>query len=162
MLVPTMRVVLAVLVASVLSACSAGGVATVPNGSGGAPAVRAGTGTLLVRVRIPKRNRHHHPRYISAATQGMTLAITGPTTAKETVSLQPTATGCTSSLTGTFCTLTIPDLRSCPSASNCYSASIATYDAISGCPSACSVAGARELSANQNVAFDIVKGKNNS
>jgi streptogramin lyase len=140
------------------------------------PGVPAGTsarelakGKLVVRISIPKKHdRKHHghrdkPRYISYATQAMTIALSGPTNISEIVSLQPTATGCSSTLANTLCTLTIPNLSPCPTTSNCYTAIMATYDGVSGCPNACTIpTGANELSANQDVAFNIAKGESNA
>jgi streptogramin lyase len=166
------RVSFALVAALVLSACSAGGGATPP----GAPIPSAeakhhGKGRLVFRIRIPKHGHHHRllvrgrdgkPRYISAATEGLTLAITGQTSLNKTVSLLPSAQGCTSSLATTQCTLTIPGLAACPTVANCYTASIKTYDGISGCPSACSVSGARELSANTAIPFHVAVAQANT
>jgi streptogramin lyase len=92
----------------------------------------------------------------------MTIAIAGPTTFGETVGLIAGANGCASSLAGTFCTLTVPGLSACPTTGNCYTATIATYDGIAGCPSACAIPGtAHELSGNQNVPFTIATAQAN-
>jgi sugar lactone lactonase YvrE len=119
-----------------------------------------------LRIRIPKAARHvrvvrdGRPRYVSAATKGMTLDITGPTHVSETVGLTPTSTGCRSSVTDTSCTLTLA-LAPCPSSASCYTATIATYDDVS-CISGCRIpVGANELSTAQNVAFGITAGLNN-
>jgi streptogramin lyase len=124
--------------------------------------------TATLRILIPKRKHHLRVRvrghYISPATQGLTLSVAqGSHVAfSETIALttQSNPQGCSNTPTGTLCLSEIP-LAPCPSASNCYTATIATYDAISGCPSACSVSSANELSANQNIAFDIVAGAAN-
>jgi hypothetical protein len=92
----------------------------------------------------------------------MTISIAGPTHVSKTVALTTNANGCASSLSGTLCTLTIPGLTACPTVANCYTAAIATYDAIAGCPSACAIPNtAHELSGNQNVGFTIASGKAN-
>ncbi len=108
------------------------------------------------------RGRDGKPRYISAATQGLTLDLTGPTSVNETVSLLPNAQGCTSTLASTQCTLSIPSLTACPRAGNCYTASIATYDSITGCPSACDVSAGNELSANETIPFRVATGQTNA
>jgi sugar lactone lactonase YvrE len=162
----TGRTLVAVLVAAILAACSSPGVAplapqavSVANNTH-----RPAEGSLVLRIQVPRehRTRHHGPRYISPATQAMTIAITGPAKLRKTVALTPSARGCASSLAGTHCTLTIPGLSPCPSKAHCYMATIATYDAVTGCPSACTIpVGAHELSRNQNVAFTIANGESN-
>lgn len=156
-------------------ACSSGAVnGTLPSTSGvGQPSHSIGTlhrakGKLMLRIHVPKRHRHERvkvmrhgkPAYISPATQAMTVALSGPTSLTETVSLQPTAQGCTSSLTGTFCTLTLSGL-----APGNYTATVGTYDAVTCPPSpgSCSIPpSANELSSAQNVGFTIVAGQNNA
>jgi streptogramin lyase len=156
---------LAFLTAGVLAACSVGaGTTPATPGVPTSDAHSRSKGHLTVRIRVPKRHRRHHaaPAYVSPATQAMTIALTGPTHLSETVGLTTGASGCASSLAGMLCTLTIPGLLPCPSAANCYSATIATYDAVSGCPSACAIPGsAHELSGNQNVGFTIASGQAN-
>ncbi|MBV8374038.1 MAG: hypothetical protein JO302_00880 [Candidatus Eremiobacteraeota bacterium] len=121
--------------------------------------------TFTLRIHIPKRNPHHalgsaRPNYVSPATQGMTVAISGPQSLNATVGLTPTSTGCSSGLTGTTCQLTIA-LAPC-AVTNCYLATIATYDDVSCTRSSCSIPpGAHELSAAQSVPFTIVTGQNN-
>jgi virginiamycin B lyase len=128
----SMRIVLAVLLAT-LTACSGAANATLPSTSSGAghssaPDHRA-KGKIKIRIHVPKKHRrirvirNGKPEYISAATQSMSIAIAGPTTLNESVGLTPTADGCSSSLTGTFCRLTIGGL-----AAGTYTASISTYD----------------------------------
>ena len=138
-------------------------------GSGAQPALqtpdavsarRAAAGKLVLRIRIPRK--HHRAHYVSPSTKGMTVSIVGLTDKNETVELTPTANGCTSSLAGTLCTLSVPGLKACPSSAACYSATIATYDAVSGCPLACAIPGAaKKLSGNQNVVFTIATGQSN-
>ncbi len=95
------RAFVAILVAAVLAACSwAGNVAsltpqaqTLTN-----DADHAAKGTLTIRIRIPKE--HHHvrePRYISAATEGMTMAFTGPSTFTQVINLTPSDPRCSGS-----------------------------------------------------------------
>jgi streptogramin lyase len=167
------RVSFALVAAVVLSACGAGGGATPPGAPmpASASGKHQGKGRLVFRIRIPKHGHHHRrlvrgrdgkPRYVSAATQGLTLDLTGPTTVSETVSLLPNAQGCTSTLASTQCTLLVPGLTACPHAGNCYTASIATYDSITGCPSACDVSAGNELSANETIPFRVTTGQANA
>jgi virginiamycin B lyase len=160
--------VLVLALSASIAACSSGGAITSlpglrqaarpsaarPNGH------RRGTGALVLRIHVPKRKHRRGARYISPATQGISIAISGPTNVNETAQLTPTATGCASSLAGTYCTLIIAGLAPCPTSANCYSGTISTWDAVTGCPAACAPAG-NELSANQNVAFSIAVGQSN-
>ena len=98
------------------------------------------------------------PHYISPATQAITISITGPTKVAKIAALTPNAGGCSRGL----CTVTIPGLKPCPSSKNCYAAAIATYDAVTGCPSLCTIPPtAHELSGNQSVPFRIAKAQDN-
>jgi hypothetical protein len=89
------RTFVAPLVAAVLTACSsAGSVAPLTPVASQAQAVAngahpAGEGTLVIKIRLPKgaHARRLGPRYISAATKGMTLDFTGPSPLVETVTL---------------------------------------------------------------------------
>jgi virginiamycin B lyase len=157
------------VLALALAACAGG--ASLPPGTSPAAApvpakAKAHKLHAKLRITIPRR-RHHHKgaRYLSSATQGLTLAVTGPNsfTLNETVGLTVSSNpqSCTSTLAGTSCVLTLPGLAPCPSPANCYSMTIATYDAISGCPAACAVAGENELSGNQDVGFTIAAGSAN-
>jgi virginiamycin B lyase len=145
-----------------LAACAGGG--AVPSGTSplAAPAAAAKGHKLKarLRIRIPKHRRSRrgkHGRYISPATQAIKIDLTGPDgytlheTAGLTIASNPQ--NCTSSLASTTCTLTIPGLPPCPTVANCYSAVVATYDTITGCPDTCTASG--ELSANQSVSFNI-------
>jgi virginiamycin B lyase len=157
----------AALIATVaLAACSAGtntgvlpSASTIPELGHTTGSAHHAKGRLRFAIHIPKaRKRAHHkrkyaPDYVSPATQSMSVAITGPTNVSEAVGLTPTSSGCSSSLTGTFCTLTIGGL-----APGNYTASISTYDGpISG-----SAPTGNLLSKAQNVGFTIVAGQNNS
>jgi streptogramin lyase len=89
----------------------------------------------------------------------MTIAFAGPTTLNQTIGLTPSSPGCKPGSGGTLCTVTL-DLTACPTNADCYSGSITTYDAVS-CASTCTIpAGAKVLSANQNVAFSVARGEN--
>jgi virginiamycin B lyase len=150
-----------------LAACSGGG--AVPATPGAAAPVAPAKGHTLkahLRIRVPKHRharRGKRGRYISPATQGIKIDLSGPNgyTLHETTGLTIASNpqNCTSTLANTTCTLTIPNLGACPSAANCYTAVVATYDTISGCPANCTVSG--ELSANQNVSFNIALAQDN-
>jgi hypothetical protein len=111
-------------------------------------------GTLTVRIRIPK-HRHYRgkaPRYISAATKGMTLSFVGPTTMTQVVNLTPSDPRCTG--TPLTCTIAITLL-----AGN-YTVTVDTYDQA---PVHGSIpAGANLLSTTQNAPFSMVGGITNS
>jgi hypothetical protein len=87
---------------AIASGCSGG-----PNGTSAIPFARPqaarpeaerGKAHLTVRIRIPKRHRSGvHPRYVSAATQGMTLKFVGPSTFTDVVALTPSSPGCSGS-----------------------------------------------------------------
>ena len=151
------------LVAATLTACSsAGGTAVqVPPVQSLANGARQGAdGSLVMRIHVSreKKTRRAVPRYVSPATAAITIAITGLVDLKKTAALTPDAGGCSRGL----CTVTIPGLKPCPSRANCYVAAVATYDAVTGCPSACTIPKtAHELSGNQSVPFRIAKAQDN-
>ena len=121
---------------------------------------RGAKGSFVLRIHVPrtKKARYATPHYISPATAAIKIAITGLTDVKKTAALTPNAGGCARGL----CTVTIPGLKPCPSRGNCYVATIATYDAVTGCPSACTIPiTAHELSGDQGVPFKIVKAQDN-
>jgi virginiamycin B lyase len=101
--------------------------------------VHRGNEKLVLRVRVPKKRRQR-PDYISPATASIAVTIAGPSDASVKSPLAPGVD-----------TLTIGGLAPCPSAGNCYTASVTTYDA-----------GGHPLSADQDVAFSIVGGRANS
>jgi hypothetical protein len=160
----SIRSLVAIVTVVALAACSsAGGVAPPsPQSQVVASSARQPVkGRLVMRIRVPKRKhaRHTGAHYVSPATQGMTVAITGPTVVSEVVGLTPASPGCSSTSAGTTCAVTF-DLTAC-AAANCYSASIATYDAVSCSPTCTIPPGAHELSAAQNVVFSVRRGQNN-
>jgi NHL repeat len=119
-----------------------------------------GKGRLVLRIHVPRKKKTHPlaPHYISPATQAISISITGLTDIKKTAALTPNAAGCSHG----SCTVTIPGLRPCPSSANCYVATIETYDAVTGCPSACAISStAHRLSGNQSVVFRIAKARDN-
>ena len=107
-------------------------------------------------IRVPKASTTtggvRRARYLSPATQSMTLQVTqhsgGATVLNQTVGLTPTATGCSSSLATTICTLTIS------LSPGTYDAALATYDG----PNATG----NELSAGQTVGFTVSQGQANT
>ncbi len=161
----TARSLSALLAAASLAACSSAGA-----GPTAVPPVLANAahhstkGRLVLRILIPtkKKTAHTSPRFISPATAAMKIVILGLTNVTKTVALAPNATGCSGTVAGTFCTVTIDGLRACPSSGNCYVSTMATYDAVTGCPSACTIPGtAHELSSNQTVEFTVALGRTN-
>lgn len=156
------RALSALLTVAMLAACSSGSFAPTAQAALANDAHHVAKGSLMLRIVVPKKKktRRQAPHYISAATQAMTIAIIGLTDVNKTVALTPNANGCSSSLAGTLCTLTVPGLKPCPSSANCYGATIATYDAVTGCPSACTIPEtAHKLSANQTIVFSIAAGR---
>ena len=110
-------------------------------------------GTLTVRIKIPRRDRHgtRGPRFIAAATKGMTMAFTGPTTMTQAVNLTPSDPRCTG--TPLTCTIAVTLL-----AGN-YTVTIDTYNKA---PVGGSIpAGASLLSTAKNAAFTMVGGITN-
>jgi hypothetical protein len=114
-----------------------------------------GRATVTVSIRIPKATSAaitRRPRYVSPATQSMTLLVTqqsgGATVVSQTVGLTPTSTGCASTLASTECTLTIA------LAAGSYVASLSTYDGANGT--------GNELSAAQQVDFTVAQGQANA
>lgn len=108
-------------------------------------------GALTIHIRIPKRHRRRAPHYVSAATKGMTMAFTGPSTMTQVVDLTPSDPRCTGSpLT---CTIAVRLLA------GSYTVTIKTYDEApvsGGIP-----AGAKLLSTAKNVAFTMEGGITN-
>lgn len=158
-----MRSLIAIFTILALAACAGGGSTPLPDSPISSPiASRHKHGSLKIGIHIPKKRRHvrikvmRHgkPAYISPATQSMSIDITGPTNVNEAVGLTPSSTGCSSSLTGTFCTLTLSGL-----APGNYTASISTYD---GPVSASGTATGTVLSQTQSVGFTIVAGQSNT
>ncbi len=155
----------ALLTAALLAACSSAGagLAPVPLALGNS-AHHGAKGRLVLRILIPRKKKtsSSSPRYISPATAAMKIVILGLTNVTKTVALTANARGCSGTVAGTFCTVTIDGLRACPSSGNCYVSTMATYDAVTGCPSACAIPGtAHELSANQIVEFTVALGRTN-
>src|SRR6516164_5847756 len=155
---------------ALLIACSGGsGTALIPHLAPAAStfAQRATRAPLQVRIRIPMKRRiaqaRQAPAFVSPSTQGMTIAITGPRGfhASVVAGLTPSSPGCIARAGATACTLSAGLLSACVKR-NCYAAAIKTYDVVS-CTTTCTIPrGARELSAAQNVAFDVAAGTTNN
>ena len=153
--VPATRVLCAglTLLALLTNGCSGSGSTSSLPGTAHAAAPAAPTSSARFVIRVPVRNApaaaaKRAPAYISAATQSITVAVTGPTTLNQTANLTPASTGCQSTSGMTTCTLTLA-----LSPGN-YSASLTTYDAANGTGNV--------LSADQNVAFTVVSGQANT
>jgi hypothetical protein len=130
-------------------------------------AARSAKASVSLRIRVPKR--HRAPRdlrshYISPATQGIAIAISGPNGFSSNIvaGLTPSSPGCTTSSSGVTCTLSLGALAACAVA-NCYAATLKAYDAVSCAGGACTIpAGAKELSAAQSVVFNVAVGTTNT
>lgn len=155
--------------AGILAGCSGGGhgaTASLPS----SPTSKA-TGTAVFVVNVPTqqntttRTTTHtatsgarggvKPQYLSPATQSITVNISGPTDYSATANLTVNSSGCTSTLSSTICTLSVPGLLPCTTpATNCYTATLTTYDQTGGT--------GNELSGAQAVAFTITAGQANT
>jgi hypothetical protein len=118
---------------------------------------------LAIRIRIPRHRRRRHrrwdPRYISAATQGVTLQFTGPANRSLTIGVTPsTNPNCTGPSLGPYsCTIGIQLL------SGRYVATISTYDAVSCSGTSCTIPGsAHLLSTAKNVPVTMTGGAVNN
>jgi virginiamycin B lyase len=162
---PSLRVFIAVLVL-VLGACSA----DLAGNPAGVPAVRVPAASasssqrrhiqVKIRIHVPRHHKHR-ARFISPSTKGITISVKGPTNLDETVGLTASSPGCSSADSGVTCTVSLA-LLGCPTNASCYTAAVATYDAVSCNDGACTIPhGANALSANQSVAFTIAAGTTN-
>jgi hypothetical protein len=159
------RKALAALCATaVLAGCAGAVSSSLPSGNAasGAPEVTVAAShrhreQLLFRVHIPKKKKKRHEHYISPATMGMTLSLTGPSSVNETVALTPSSNpNCLQSLSGTVCRFSMRLL-----AGN-YVADISTFDAVACSGGTCHIpVSANELSTGQNVAVTIHGGVTN-
>jgi hypothetical protein len=149
------------LLALSLAACSGGpSTSPLPASAGVSDASRAPVAggferrkaTLHVSIRIPRKHkRARGPRYISAATKGMTMAFTGPSTFVQAVNLTPSDPRCSGS--PLVCNVSVA------LAAGGYTAAIATYDQapVNGAIPA----GAGLLSSAKNLAFSVSLGTSN-
>jgi sugar lactone lactonase YvrE len=155
----------ALLTVAMLAACSSAGAGPTPVAPTFAnDAHHGGKSSLVLRILVPRKKKTHHaaPRYVSPATAAMKIAILGLAKVTKIVGLTPNAAGCSGISAGTFCTVMISGLKPCPSSGNCYAATISTYDAVTGCPSTCTIpVTAHELSSDQSVGFTIALGRSN-
>ncbi|HEY9086024.1 MAG TPA: hypothetical protein VIN40_08870 [Candidatus Tyrphobacter sp.] len=164
------RLIPSLLAAALLAGCAGGS-----HGSSALPSLpsqaakRSGTATFVITV--PKSSTQSatsalrqaqgatrqavRPQYVSPATQSIAVDITGPTDVNETANLTVNSAGCTSTLASVVCTLTIPGLQPCTSPpTNCYTATLTTYDQTGGTGNV--------LSAAQAIAFTITAGATNT
>jgi hypothetical protein len=156
----TLSFVCAAAFALALAACSGG---TVPSSGSGLPASgakhRAGV-KVRFTIHIPKKKHHTRTKrggkYISSATQSMSIALTssdgGGGTGNQQVGLTPTSTGCSSTLASTQCILTLT-----LTPSKTYNIVVETYD---GPISGGNVSG-NLLSGGQNIGYVVQPGVNN-
>lgn len=152
-----LRVFAAFCATALLPAC-AGRIDGPPHAGSFVPAARntaQAAARLVIRVRVPQPRLR--PDFVSPATRGMTVKITGPTAITQTVGLTLRANGCHGSLMTLQCTLVILGLEPCSSKGPCYTASVATYDKFDPAHNRIP-RDARELSADQNFRFRIGKG----
>jgi virginiamycin B lyase len=158
-----MRSVAVVCALAILAGCSgkmgqSGLTPTVSNDIAATAAHNAaqGKGALVMRIKMPRRD-DRRPNYISPATQGISVAITGPVNVTQSAGLVANAKGCQSSLMTVECTLTIPSLTACPSAGNCYTGSVTTYNKFDSASNKIP-RGAKKLSADLAFHFSIKSG----
>ncbi|MBV8489682.1 MAG: hypothetical protein JO199_04055, partial [Candidatus Eremiobacteraeota bacterium] len=108
---------------------------------------RTHDGIALFRIKVPRR--HQHERYVSPATQSMTLSLAGPTVVNQTIPLTPGSANCKATISGTLCSFS-PSL-----APGQYTATIATFDAVNP-------QNGKELSEATGAAFTITAGTTNA
>jgi hypothetical protein len=165
------RIVATACVAALVAACSGRNPSPLPQAASGASIARLAQaqsskvalsgshrhprkGRLEIRIRVPKRRhrRSRGPRYISAATKGMTMAFSGPTSTTQVVNLTPSDPRCSG--TPLSCTVAVALLA------GSYTVTIDTYDAA---PVSGSIpAGANLLSTAVNAPFTMKGGVANS
>jgi len=145
---------LVLLLAASFAGCSGAASVLTPSGQGQRQPDHAKIAAHLV-FKVPhKKAAARNSRYISPATQSVTINIVGtgqtatPSGFPTTVSLTPTSSGCTSTLASTNCTLTLE------LAPGTYDATIVAYDGASGSGNA--------LSAAQSVPFTLTAGTANT
>jgi hypothetical protein len=149
------RAVSSLALALLLAGCG-GRAATVPPGGPAVQPTGAARGTARFTIAVPKASAsaaaRRSPRYVSPATQSLTVSIVtdpgGASVVNQTVGLTPTSNGCSSTLASTLCTLTI----ALPPGS--YDAALSTYDGAN--------ATGNELSQGQLVDFTIAEGQTNA
>lgn len=105
---------------------------------------------VVIRIPRERRGRRDAPKFISPATQSMSVLIeqNNATVLSETVGLTPTSTGCASTLASVTCMLEL----SLPAGTG-YTASITTFDNVNatGAP----------LSTAQSIPFTVTTGTSN-
>jgi hypothetical protein len=136
-----------------LSGCAGSPTASVPGSiPASAPALRsAERARVRFTIKVPAERRHRGARYISPATQSITLALSrsGKIAVSKVINLTPNSPGCSVSLQSTICTVEF----GMPSGSG-YIAAITAYDAPKGT--------GKVLSTGQSLALNVKQGKLNS
>ena|SRR5579862_5794110 len=129
------------------------------------PATHGTRLAVKLRLVVPRKRRvarYGRPQYISPATQGITIALTGPSFNSSVVAgLTPSSPGCVTGTSGVTCTLSLGALAPCVT-TNCYAATLTTYDAVACGGGTCTIPNsAKELSAAQSVPFNVAIGTAN-
>ena len=149
---PAVRGVACVGALALLAGCGGGGAGSGGLGSTIPHPTTGVNGGVRFAVTVPPKTTSsgRSPAYVSPATQSMTIAVLQGTTnvVNQSIGLTPSSPGCTSSLAGTLCTVSLS------LAAGSYTASITTYDGTNGTGNA--------LSTAQSVAFTITANTNNT
>ena len=106
----------------------------------------------VIRIHIPRaphRSRGLRGRFVSPATQALTISTTGPTQLSETVAVTPSSPNCSSTLAGTTCSI---PLQVAPGS---YTVTIVALDAVPPAPT-------HTLSAAQSIPMTVSTGAVNS
>ncbi len=134
-----------------LAGCGGGGASSGGLGSTLPKQANGATNSVRFSITVPPKTASsgRSPAYVSSATQSMTIAVLQGTTnvLNQTLGLTPSSPGCTTSLAGTLCTISLS------LAAGSYTASITTYDGANGTGNA--------LSTAQSVAFTVTANQNN-
>jgi hypothetical protein len=151
-----------VIAAALLAACSSASTRSLPPVPGAPAPTHRARASLTLRIRVP-RKPPHKAHYVSPATAGLTMDVTGPNGyhSSTVAGLTPASPGCSGGAGGTACTLTLGGLAPCAASANCYTVTLATYDAVT-CASTCTIPGsAHELSAAQSIPFYVASATAN-
>jgi len=154
----SLRITALITATLILSACNGVGGITAPvSANAHAGLVASGSAKTQFTITIPTATRAaaiRRAQYISAATQSLTINVTGtgstatPAGFPQSINLTPTSNGCTATLASTQCSLSFSF------APGTYAATISTFDQTS--------AAGNVLSAGQALPFTVVGGTNNA
>jgi hypothetical protein len=151
------RIAAAACISLLLIACGGQGPSALPQTANGASSgswQRHGRkASLTLRLRIPRGSRRHS-HYISPATKGMMLSLTGPTTVRQAFALTPVSPGCNAVGGLVACTFNLQLLP------GNYTAAVTTYDA--GPQNGTFPIGANVLSIAKGVALTVRLGVANA